>query len=201
VIDFLKPQADVEELPADPHAARYVRSYLTMRFCVGVLGIALPLVLIFVDGLVFDEHPFPRNSLSAYYYSGTRDLFVGTLLATAIFLITYKISERGLDGTFSTVAGLAAVFIALCPMKPPSHDVMLTPLQAEFGEKLLAVVHMTSATVFIGSLGVICFFFGKREAHRPVVGWVIATQIAGRPRTSLLIGRQSQSGHSVSPGS
>ena len=134
MIDFLQPKSDVEELPADPQSALYVRSYLTMRLWIGVIGVALPLALVFGDGLVFDEHPFPRDSLSAYYYSGTRDLFVGGLLATAIFLITYKISERGLDNTLSTVAGLATIVIALCPTKPPTHDVALTPLQAKFGE-------------------------------------------------------------------
>jgi hypothetical protein len=211
LIDFLQPKSDVEELPADPQSALYVRSYLTMRLWIGVIGVALPLALVFGDGLVFDEHPFPRDSLSAYYYSGTRDLFVGGLLATAIFLITYKISERGLDNTLSTVAGLAAIVIALCPTKPPTHDVALTPLQAKLGENLLALVHLTSATLFIVSLGVVCFFFGKREARRRPVGartprfwrnfhwscagviglavaWVIVTQVAAWPRTSLLIG-------------
>ena len=95
MIDFLQPKSDVEELPADPQSALYVRSYLTMRLWIGVIGVALPLALVFGDGLVFDEHPFPRDSLSAYYYSGTRDLFVGGLLATAIFLITYEDFRAG----------------------------------------------------------------------------------------------------------
>lgn len=36
----------------------------------------------------------PRGSLSAYYHSGIRDLFVGSLCVTAVFLITYKMFEH-----------------------------------------------------------------------------------------------------------
>jgi hypothetical protein len=193
--------------------ARYVRSYLVLRICVGVLGVALPLVLVFGDGLVFGARPFPRDSLSAYYYSGTRDLFVGSLIATGIFLITYKVTERGLDNTLSTVAGGTAILIALCPTKRPAADVALTPLQAKLGETFLLVVHFTCATIFIVTLGEICFVFGVREGRRRrrvgarwspeawriyhwfcagtialAVAWVIGTQIARWPRTSLLWG-------------
>jgi hypothetical protein len=213
VIDFLQPQNKVEKLPEDPEAARYVRSYLKLRFLVGLIGVALPLALVFGDALVLDErHPFLRDSLSAYYYSGTRDLFVGGLVATGIFLICYKVSERSLDNTLSNVAGLAAILIALCPTKPPAGDVTLTALQVQFGETFLSVDHATFATVFIVSLGVISVFFGIREGRRDppggkrsptfwrnyhwlcagvigvAIAWVIVTQFAGWPRTSLLFG-------------
>ena len=74
MIDLLTPPVAVER-PADPtdrDTARYVRSYLIMRVLVGALGIALPFVLVLSDGLVFDGDPFPRDSLSTYYYSGAR---------------------------------------------------------------------------------------------------------------------------------
>ena len=61
MIDLLTPPVAVER-PADPtdrDTACYVRSYLIMRVLVGVLGIALPFVLVLSDGLVFDGDPFP----------------------------------------------------------------------------------------------------------------------------------------------
>ena len=76
MIESLKPQLTVEPRPADPHTARYVRSYLILpsrnrsgcsrnqsgrRVLIGVLGVALPLLLGLGDGLVFDEDPFPRG--------------------------------------------------------------------------------------------------------------------------------------------
>jgi hypothetical protein len=94
---FLTPVRNVETRPdpdTDKDATRYVRSYLWMRVGIGVLGIGLPLVLVFFDKAGFHGNPFPRGSLSVYYYSGMRDEFVGILSATGIFLITYKVAER-----------------------------------------------------------------------------------------------------------
>ena len=76
----------VQPRPTAPDTKPYVRSYMFMRFSVGVLGVALPLLLVFVEPLLFDGQPFPRGSLSAYYYSGMRELFVGVLWAIGVFL-------------------------------------------------------------------------------------------------------------------
>ena len=115
MIDLLKPEVTVEPRPADPDMSRYVRSYLIMRICIGALAVALPFLLVLIDGLGFDGDPFPRDSLSAYYYSGVRELFVGTLSATAVFLVTYKVADRTLDNTLSVVAGFAVLLVMLFP--------------------------------------------------------------------------------------
>jgi hypothetical protein len=167
VIDLLTPERTVERPPADQDVSRYVRSYLIMRVFVGALGVALPLTLVLVDGLWFDGDPFPRDSLSAYYYSGVRELFVGTLCATAVFLITYKVASRTLDNTLSILAGLAALAVALFPTGLPSQVLRLTPLQDRLGEGVVEAIHFSAAAIFIVSLAVICFFFGVREGARP----------------------------------
>jgi hypothetical protein len=95
--EFLQPVVAVHPPPAGPDATRYVRSNLIMRVLVGVIGIGLPFALVLLDGLWFDGDPFPRDSLSAYYYSGARELFAGALSATGVFLLTYKVAERNLD--------------------------------------------------------------------------------------------------------
>ena len=69
MIDLLKPELTVERPPSDPDTSRYVRSYLILRVLLGSLGVALPFLLVLGDGLLFDGDPFPRTSLSAYYYS------------------------------------------------------------------------------------------------------------------------------------
>ena len=210
--ELLRPQRTVEPRPPDPEASRYIRSYLIMRVLIGLLGIALPFALVLVDGLWFDGDPFPRDSLSAYYYSGVRELFVGTLVATGVFLVTYKVAERGLDNTLSTVAGAAVLVVALFPTARPSDAVPLTPLQQHLHEHVVSALHFTAAGVFIVSLAVISYFFGVREGARPVrpdkrspafwrryhwlcagaiaaaLAWIVVTQITGSPRTSLLIG-------------
>ena len=95
--EFLQPVVAVHPPPAGPDATRYVRSYLIMRVLVGVIGIGLPFAVVLLDGVWFDGDPFPRDALSAYYYSGARELFVGALSATGVFLLTYKVAERNLD--------------------------------------------------------------------------------------------------------
>ena len=72
--------------PAErPGLAKYVRSYLVIRLGIGVLGIVLPLWLVFADWVAFHGDPHPRGSLSVYYYSGMRDIFVVIMSATGVF--------------------------------------------------------------------------------------------------------------------
>lgn len=213
---LLKPVRTVEPRP-DPDtqkdATLYVRSYLWMRVAVGLLGIALPFVLVLIDKVAFHGDPFPRGSLSVYYYSGMRDEFVGILGATGIFLITYKVAERNLDNTLSLLAGLSAIVIALFPTgTPPYAHVPLTPLQKLVGESTTMWVHYSASGVFLVSLAVITFFFGVREGNRPprpgnrspafwrwfhwtcagVMGlallWIVITLSVGWPPRALLIG-------------
>ena len=212
MIDLLTPERTTGSRPDDPESAKYVRSFLFMRLAVGALGVALPVVLMLVDGFWFDGDPFPRDSLSAYFYSGGREVFVGTLCAIGVFLVTYKAAERTLDNTLSLIAGAGAAVVALFPTDRPLSDIRLTPLQDRVGEEVVKWVHFGGAAVFIGALGVITYYFGVREGARPpregnrspafwrwfhwacagaiglAVLWIAVTQLAGRPRTSLLIG-------------
>jgi hypothetical protein len=118
------------------------------------------------DGVVFDGEPFVRGSLSSYYYSSARDVFVGTLCATAVFLITYKVVTKSLDNTLSMLAGVAVLLVAIFPTGRPNKDVALTPLQDRLGESVVQAVHFGAAFVFITALAVICWFFGVREGGR-----------------------------------
>jgi hypothetical protein len=165
---YLQPETTVER-PAQstaPDTSRYLRSYLIMRAIVGALGVALPFLLVLGDGMVFDGEPFVRGSLSSYYYSSARDVFVGTLCATAVFLITYKVVTKSLDNTLSMLAGVAVLLVAIFPTGRPNKDVALTPLQDRLGESVVQAVHFGAAFVFITALAVICWFFGVREGGR-----------------------------------
>jgi hypothetical protein len=212
---FLKPVTRPEPRPADPQTveARYVRSYLILRMFVGLLGVALPFVLVLVDKVAFHGSPFPRGSLSAYYYSGMREVFVGTLSAIGVFLIAYKVAERNLDNTLSAVAGFAALVIPVFPTRRPSHTIQLTPLQDLLGESVVKEIHFIASVVFLASLAVMSFFFGKREGARPpregarspkfwqwfhwtcagliaaALAWMGVTALVGGPSRSVLIGQ------------
>jgi hypothetical protein len=157
----------------------YLRSYLLMRAIIGFLGISLPVVLVLGDNLLQGSSFSVRHSLSVYYYSGMRDVFVGSLSAVAVFLITYKVFERSLNNLLSIVAGLAAMAIALFPTgRPDGDNGPLTPVQDRLGELNVTHVHYTSAAIFIVSLAIITFFFGVQEGRRS------PQRVGGRPMLS-----------------
>lgn len=148
----------------DP-AVLYARSYLLIRTVVGAIGVLLPFVLWAVDALVLRGSLTARGSLSAYYHSGARDLFVGALCITGCLLLTYLAAQpRTWDYWLSTLAGVAVLCVALLPTnRPPAYDGPATPLEQRWGETNVAHVHYVSAGVFILSLAALCFVFAARD--------------------------------------
>jgi hypothetical protein len=71
----------------DGGAAAYVRSYLVMRLAIGALAMALPLLLVAMVDVIEGSNPATRGSMSADYYTGAQDLFVGVLCVIGVFLI------------------------------------------------------------------------------------------------------------------
>jgi hypothetical protein len=76
-------------------------SYRTLRKIVGILGLSLPFTLLgggyvinvlLNGGLVFDLGV--ENSVSSYYHTEMRDVFVGTLCVIGFFLLSYRGHER-----------------------------------------------------------------------------------------------------------
>lgn len=142
----------------------YLRSYLLTRAVIGFVGLGLPIALLVGDGLFLDGE-VPRRSLSYYYNTGMRDVFVGGLCMIGLFLITYLFFQYTWDNLLSILAGVAAFGVALIPTSADGRR-PLTPIQERFGENQLATVHFGCAVVFIGALAVISFLFGIREGRR-----------------------------------
>ena len=158
---------DVAVQPRATAQERYVRSYVMMRAAIGALGLALPVVLVTVEPLLFDGQPWPRGSLSAYYYSGLREIFVGVLWAIGVFLIIYKLPERSRESILSTLAGLAVIVVAVFPTGKPGRGVAPTPLQDLLGETTVEAIHFGAAAVFISSLAVISWYFSAPRSDEP----------------------------------
>ena len=68
-----------------------------------------------------------------------RELFVGVLWAIGVFLILYKLVEFSWESRLSTLAGTAAVVVALFPTGRPGDGVSETPLQLRFGEGVVMI--------------------------------------------------------------
>jgi hypothetical protein len=120
--------------------ATLVISYLILRKAIGYLGMALPFVLAF-GGMLLDG-PGIESSISSYYYTGMRDVFVGTLCAVGVFLFSYKGPDPE-DDLAGNLACFAAVGVALFPT---------TPTNPTGVEQLIGGLHFASAAGFFGIL-------------------------------------------------
>ena len=134
-----------------------VISYLGLRKAVGIIGIALPFVLAF--GKILLEGPGTLNSVSAYYHTGMRDVFVGSLCAIAVFLMSYHGYERKDD-----IAGdLACVFALGVALLPTIPEVNVTPR-----DKTIGALHLLSAACFFLTLAYFSLaLFRKTDPARP----------------------------------
>ena len=134
-----------------------VLSYYRVRRALGILGIMLPLVLI-VGGWLTNNRLEP--SISDFYHTTMRDVFVGSLFAIGIFLISYKGYQREegewiSDDWVATLAGTAAFGLALFPNE---SQAAVTFSQVALGLKVSSMFHYTSALTFFVCLGVFCYF-------------------------------------------
>jgi hypothetical protein len=147
----------------------YVRSYLCLRTIIGALGVLLPPLVIFGARYLFSESAhYPRTSISDYYYSGAREIFVDTLAATGVFFVAYKILEANLENLLSILAGLAAVTISLFPT---GKDAFEQTIPSNGTQNLIGVanasdVHYGASIVFLVCLTLISVCFGIREGAR-----------------------------------
>jgi hypothetical protein len=120
----------------------------------GILGTTLPFILWFGGGLLFGEAL--QSSVSQYYHTMMRDVFVAVLCAIGVFLITYvgyekEEDETVSDNTASNIAGFAAILVALFPTTDAGSGVAkcLTDTGAIGMAHLLAAVIFFAATAFV----------------------------------------------------
>lgn len=98
-----------------PTTAPLIFSYLALRKTIGILGIALPFVLFLGAYLIFQTGI--QSSLSSYYHTEMRDVFVGTLFVIGFFLFAYNGYDLA-DKVAGYIACIAAVGLALFPTAP-----------------------------------------------------------------------------------
>src|SRR5258706_16476041 len=98
-----------EKRSADPE----IISFQTIRRAVGYLGISLPPALV-AGTFLFSSCREIEPTISHYYYTNMREVFVGVLCAVSLFLFTYKGYSR-LDSLASNAAGIFILMVAMFP--------------------------------------------------------------------------------------
>jgi hypothetical protein len=134
------------------HNQGFIHSYLTLRKAVGWIGILLPFtmlagyLILFRGGMILD-------SISQYYYSGMRDVFVGEICAIALFMFFY----RGYDDWDKWTSNMVALF---------ALGVAFFPTPEKGTHNWIGTVHFISAAgFFIVLAGISLFLFTKKGSY------------------------------------
>jgi hypothetical protein len=156
----------------------YEKSYFGMRLVIGVIGLLLPVLLVVVDWLLLDQPASVRGSMSAYYHSPARDLFVGGLSACGVTLVSYMFWKWWTwDFLISLVGGLAVLGIAAFPTARPRPDGSTdltcsyvhegvppcSAIQQGWGEQGVRTVHVWVTVFVVASFALLCLLFALRE--------------------------------------
>lgn len=155
-----------------PRTEGAVLSYLGLRRAVGVIGIALPFVLVAGDLALGGDGL--RDSISRYWFSPVRDVFVGSMCAIGVFLYCYRYDRP--DRLLANVTGTAAIAVALLPTSPETG--------ATTAEVVVGRLHLVAAAIFFVGLAVFCLdLFTRGEVRNPrkaarnriyrICGWTI----------------------------
>ena len=123
-----------------------LETYFILRVGMGIIGLLFPLVLWFVGlGLGIDL----QGSMSAYYHTPMRNVFVGFLFAIGPFLYLYK-GFSGQEDLTLNLAGIFALGIALFPTEPT--------FELECETFTAGYIHGVSALSFFFAIAYVCLF-------------------------------------------
>ena len=149
-----------------PETNELIISYMFLRKTVGWIGSLLPIILI-AGNRIFFTASLP-GSMSGYYYTQMRDIFVGALCALGVFLVAYAGYDE-IDRWITNIAGLCAIGVAFFPTKPPvcaaNARTCTAPGVAHLsaGQQVVGDIHLFFAAVTFIALGLMALRFAKSD--------------------------------------
>lgn len=118
---------------------------LTKHTLLGLQGIVLPFNII-ISNWWFNQETEILPSLSMYYHSNVRHIFMGLLFSLGITFIAISVDYEWRNRTIATIAGLSAYGIALFPIHEEGQAWNIST------DRLASSLHLLSAIVFYGCL-------------------------------------------------
>lgn len=151
-----------------------VTNYVFLRMAVGWLGTLLPIVLLAANPIALSiEHSscgWLPDSVSGYYYSPVRNIFVGALSGLGLFLIAYVGTNLG-DRVITDLAGLFGLGVALFPTRPmvtsPPSLTCQTVARVSTREQVIGDIHAVSAVLFLLFLAWMAIRFTNTNPAQP----------------------------------
>lgn len=124
-----------------------------LRRGVGVIGIGLPFALILLH-FYFAKAIVLAGSMSQYYYTEMREVFVGSLCAMGVFLICYRYDKP--SDRLGTAAGILAIAVAIF------HTTDGRKLPVSSNDRIVGILHLAAAAGLLVLLAVFCFYLFPR---------------------------------------
>jgi hypothetical protein len=100
-----------------------------------------------------------QGSISAYYYTSSRNYFVGSLCALAVFFLSYEyrhLNEFRADNYLSNLASIAALGVAFLPTTRGG-------VASTGPEKAVGILHYGCAVTLFAILAAFCLFLFTRS--------------------------------------
>jgi len=150
----------------DKHDSPELISYYQLRRAIGFIGICLPFALMLGEMIVkwlYPEARGPRHSMSEYFYTTMRGVFVGSLCSIGVFLGAYRGYNDRKDRIAGWIACICAIGVALVPVSPDPN----------YGDwrQYMGLVHYLFAATLFGTLGYFCLalftMHGSSDDPRP----------------------------------
>jgi hypothetical protein len=131
-------------------------SYMTLRKAIGFLGVGLPFVVSLGALIIFRTGI--QGSISSYYYTGMRDVFVGVLWTIGFFLLCYK-GYTITDTVAGILGSIFAVGITLFPTAPDQNPT------AE--AVIIGHIHLAFAAMFFLTLIFFSYYLFTKTSKDP----------------------------------
>lgn len=147
---------------------KLVLSYLTVRKIIGILGLLFPLILV-LGSFIFGNCCHIQISISNYYHTNMRDVFVGYVCTLSIFMLSYKGYDLA-DRIVSALSGIFGLVVALMPTNLKIDLSTGTIPQCNIWcdverHNWIGIVHLIAAGLFIlGMTYFTLFLFTKGES-------------------------------------
>lgn len=168
-----------------------------LRRAIGMVGLTLPLVLL--AGVALFDVPM-QASISEFYFTALRDVFVSASAGVGLFLLAYqgypkKPGELLSDRLLTNIAGLSIFATAFIPTRCEQTDcyrplTLFDQLIPPAANTIQDILHLGAAGAFLTALGLIALRLFTRSTATPnlkkqrrnrcyrVFGWIILAMVA-----------------------
>jgi hypothetical protein len=157
-------QQSLEWLNEERNPKPALITFRTLRRTVGWLGISLPFAL-WWGGLLLEACRL-QPSISHYYYTNMREVFVGVMCAVSLFLFTYK-GHTKLDSYLANAAGLFSLGVVVFPTNIIDSNSCQERVPTVLDLPFHNTIHLTSAALFFSVLAFMSIYLFTKT-NKPI---------------------------------